>query len=168
MNQSMLFERPGDCRLRLEIVMSLTMFRQLLYLAAAALVLIGCDRSSSGPQVVEVTGVVTLNGAAVEGANVVFSPAGDGDPMLASQAVTNSNGQFSLSTHVGGGNFKSGIAPGKYSVAVTKLDTAAIKSTLAPPKNLLPAKYASPKSSGLNLEVVAGQENDFKVALEGK
>jgi hypothetical protein len=99
---------------------------------------------------------------------VVFYPADSGDQTLASQAVTDSNGQFVLSTHVGGGNFKSGIVTGKYGVAISKLDTAAITSTLAPPKNLLPKKYASPKSSGLNAEVIAGQANDFKFALEGK
>jgi hypothetical protein len=148
--------------------MVLPMFRQFMFMAFVVVVFIGCGQSSDGPQVVDATGMVTFNGSAVEGANVVFTPVGDDNPMLASQAVTDSNGQFSLSTHVGGGNFKPGIVPGRYSVAVTKLDTAAIKSTLAPPKNLLPAKYASPKSSGFNVEVVAGQENDFKIPLEGK
>jgi hypothetical protein len=84
---------------------------------------------------------------------------------LASQSVTDAQGRFELSTHVGAGKFKPGIVPGKYSVAIAKLDTASIATTLAPPKNLLPKKYADPKTSGLVAEVVEGRENDFEFPL---
>jgi hypothetical protein len=129
----------------------------------------GCGGTKSGPATVEVTGTVTLNRAPIDGASVLFSPdIGSSDGRLASQATTDSAGRFTLSTHVGGGKFKSGIVPGKYVVSVTKLDTAAAKNTFSPPKNLLPPKYADPKTSLLNADVGAGQTNDFQFPLKGE
>ena len=128
-------------------------------------VLLGCGPSTSGPNTVEVTGTVTYQGAPVEGANVIFQPATGSDQTMGSQAVTDSQGRFKLSTHVGGGKFKSGIAPGKYAVTINKLDTASISNTLAPPKDLLPKNYGNPKTSGLSADVSFEQENDFKFAL---
>src|SRR5436305_450221 len=106
----------------------------------------GCHRAASGPATIEVTGTVSMDGTPVEGAVVVFTPAGAPDSRLASQASTDGDGRFRLKTHIGGGNFKPGIVPGQYAVTITKLDTAAIKTTFAPPKNLLPRKYADPKT----------------------
>jgi hypothetical protein len=141
-------------------------------LVAAALcfvALVGCGGPKGGPATVEVTGAVTLNGSAVDGASVLFSPEiGSSDGRLASQATTDNQGRFKLSTHVVGGKYKSGIVPGKYVVAITKLDTAPAKNTFAPPKNLLPPKYADPKSSKLTADVVAGQPNDFPFSLKSE
>jgi hypothetical protein len=111
-----------------------------------------------------VTGTVTLGGNPVEGANVVFHPLEDA-AALASQGSTNAEGRFVMTTHVGGGKFEPGIAAGTYAVTITKLDTAAIANTAAPPQNLLPPKYASPTSTALKAIVVAGKENDFPFAL---
>jgi hypothetical protein len=128
----------------------------------------GCDKSK-GPATVEVTGTVTLNGAPLEGANLLFSPGiGSNDARLASQATTSSDGKFRLETHIGGGKFKPGIVAGKYDVTITKLDTAAAKNTFSPPKNLLPAKYADAKTSPFKADVVAGQKNDFPLALKNE
>jgi hypothetical protein len=114
-----------------------------------------------------VTGTVTLNGGPVESASVLFTPAvGSTDNRLASQAITDSQGRFQLSTHIGGGKFKSGIVPGKYSVAITKPDPAAPKNAYTAPKNLLPPKYADPVSSQLKAEIIAGQPNDFPFPLK--
>jgi hypothetical protein len=101
----------------------------------------------------------------VEGANVIFQPIEGSASTLASQSVTDASGRFELSTHVGAGKFKPGIVPGTYSVVITKLDTAGISTTLAPPKNVLPKKYANANTSGLTANVTAGQENDFDFAL---
>lgn len=133
------------------------------------LALTGCGAPKGGPATVDVTGVVTLNGTAVDEASVLFTPdIGSSDGRLASQATTDSGGRFKLSTHVGGGEFKPGIVPGNYVVAITKLDTAASKNTVAPPKNLLPRKYADPKSSQLKAEVAVGQANDFQFPLKSE
>jgi hypothetical protein len=129
----------------------------------------GCGGTKGGPATIEVTGTVTLNGAPIDGASVLFSPdIGSSDGRLASQATTDTAGRFKLSTHIGGGKFKPGIVPGKYVVSVTKLDTAAAKNTFTAPKNLLPPKYADAKTSLLSADVVAGQANDFQFALKGE
>jgi hypothetical protein len=129
--------------------------------------LAGCSGVKSGPATVEVTGTVTINGSPVDEAIVLFTPEiGASDGRLASQATTDSEGRFKLTTHVGGGKFKSGIVPGKYEVAITKLDPAAVKNPFSPPKNLLPPKYADPKTSQLKAQVAAGQTNHFQFPLK--
>lgn len=125
----------------------------------------GCA-GSQGPETVEVTGTVTMDGNPVEGANVVFHPLEGGEGVLASQSVTNAEGQFQLTTHVGGGKYKPGIVAGKYAIVITKLDKAAISTTFAPPQNLLPKKYSNPATSGLTAEVVVGRPNEFEFPLE--
>ena len=143
--------------------------RQLVLAAMCLVTVPGCGGTKSGPATVEVTGTVTLNGAPIDGASVLFSPdIGSSDGRLASQATTDTAGRFKLSTHVGGGKFKSGMVPGKYVVSITKLDTAAAKNTFTPPKNLLPPKYADPKTSLLNAEVAVGQANDFQFPLKSE
>jgi hypothetical protein len=129
----------------------------------------GCGGTKSGPATVDVTGTVMLNGAAVDGATVLFSPdIGSNDSRLSSQATTDSTGRFNLSTHVGGGKFKSGIVSGKYVVAISKLDTAPAKNTFTAPKNLLPPRYADPKTSTFKADVAAGQANDFQFQLKNE
>jgi hypothetical protein len=143
--------------------------RPVFLVATCLVALAGCGGTKGGPATVDVTGTVTLNGAAVDGASILFSPEiGSSDGRLASQATTDSAGRFKLSTHVGGGKFKSGIVPGKYVVAITKLDTAAAKNTYTPPKNLLPPKYADPKTSLLTADVAVGQANDFQFPLKSE
>jgi hypothetical protein len=128
-------------------------------------ILAGCDSSPAGPETVAVTGTVTFRGSPVEGANVIFQPLDESDSTLASQAVTDRNGRFELTTHVGAGKFKPGIVPGKYAVTITKLDTASISSTAAPPKNMLPQKYANSNTSGLTANVSSAESNGFNFSL---
>jgi hypothetical protein len=133
--------------------------------ALCAASLVGCTDSPTGPETVNVTGTVSYQGNPVAGANVLFQPIDGSSDTLASQSLTDETGRFELSTHVGGGKFKPGIVPDKYAVTITKLDTASISTTLAPPKNLLPKKYGNAKTSGLSADVAAGKENDFEFAL---
>ena len=128
---------------------------------------VGCGGTKGGPPTVEVTGTVTMNDSPAEGATVLFSPeVGTGDGRLASQATSDAAGRFKLSTHIGGGNYKSGIVPGKYVVTVVKLENTAAKNVYTAPKNLLPPKYADPKSTPFKVDVVAGQANDFPLAVK--
>jgi len=133
--------------------------------AIVAAAVVGCGQTKSGPATVDVDGTVTLNGAPVEGANVVFYPSAAGDARRASEATTDAEGRFHLSTNLGGGKLKSGIAPGQYAVAISKLDKASIKDIVGPPKNLLPRKYADPKTSQLTASVVESGENHFAFPL---
>src|SRR5688572_7259469 len=80
--------------------------------------LAGCG-SGSGPTTVIVTGTVTMDGKPLAGANVVFHPLDGAETALASQAVTDAEGRFELTTHAGGGKFKPGASPGSYIVAIT-------------------------------------------------
>ena len=72
------------------------------------------------------------------------------------------------SASLAGGAATPGIVPGRYAIAVSKLDTAAIATTFAPPKDVLPKKYGDPKTSGLTADVAMGRENDFVFALTSK
>jgi hypothetical protein len=127
----------------------------------------GCRDSKTGPATVEVAGTLTLDGNPLEGASVIFSPGlGSDDGRLSSQATSDKDGRFRLSTHVGLGKTKSGIVPGKYDVTVVKTDPSSVKNTLSPPKNLLPSKYADAKTSGFKADVVAGKANEFPFELK--
>jgi hypothetical protein len=130
-------------------------------------VICGCG-APEGPDTVEVTGIVTMSGKPVEAANVIFQPLDDGAAVLPSQSGTNADGRFELQTHIGSGKYKPGIVPGKYAVVITKFNTAAISSTLSPPQNVLPKKYANPSTSGLTATVVPGQANSFEFPLEAE
>jgi hypothetical protein len=133
---------------------------------SSVLAICGCT-GSSGPETVEVVGTITMDGKPIEGANVIFHPIGTATNVLASQATTNADGRFELSTHVGKGEFKRGVVPGEYAVAVAKLDTAAIAKTYAPPSNLLPKRFANPETSELKATVAADQVNDFPFRVDG-
>ena len=73
--------------------------RRMLFVAAWLLVAAGCS-GPKGPARVTVTGTVTLDGKAVEGANVIFHPL-EGTDALASQAFTDSVGRFEMATRRG-------------------------------------------------------------------
>jgi hypothetical protein len=136
-----------------------------IFVAVSVLAPGGCG--SRQPDTVEVTGIVTMNGQAIDGANVVFYPVAN-EGGLACQARTDDSGRFQLRTHVGRGAYRAGIAAGTYAVTVSKFDTESISKTLGPPANLLPAKYANQSTSGLIAEVAAQRENHFEFSLDGE
>jgi hypothetical protein len=146
--------------------MSYCLRHRILSAVMFPIVFPGCHGSPQGPEIVEVRGIVIYEGSPIEGANVIFSPV-DPNRTLASQSVTDREGRFELSTYVGDGELRPGIAPGKYAVAITKFDTDSISTTHAPPKDVLPKKYGSPKTSGLTADVAKGRENSFEFALLG-
>jgi hypothetical protein len=92
---------------------SLSMNRCFGFLAlTACCYLVGCN--GSNPSTSPVSGVVTLDGKAVEGASVVFNPV---DPALRpAMGITDAQGKYVL------GTFKAddGAMPGQYKVTVTK------------------------------------------------
>ncbi len=143
--------------------------------------LLGCNAGSDSLDTIAVSGVVTLKGSPVEGASVTFVPAGSGQSAV---GLTDSAGKYALTTLTSG----DGALPGQYKVIVTKYEGATDAgggSTAAPlpngdmpdsyggaapdaepAKNLLPAKYASPDTSGLAAEVKAGSPSTHDFALE--
>ncbi|QDU37985.1 hypothetical protein Mal4_23040 [Maioricimonas rarisocia] len=82
-----------------------------------ALMVTGCSSSpDDAPELVEYTGVVTLDGQPLGDAVVMFHPTQPGLNGAAGQ--TNADGEFSLVT----GN-RSGVTPGNYKVTVSRIVT---------------------------------------------
>jgi len=88
--------------------------------ASTAALLIGCG--GSGPKLVPVTGVVTLNGKPLEGAAVSFHPDPSNKEGLPGEDITGPQGNYKITT-----NGRSGVVPGKYHIVVTKVLTDATK-----------------------------------------
>lgn len=146
----------------------------------------GCGSRSRGniPQTAPVSGTVTLDGQPVDGATVVFVPTGT--PAYGAYAVTDSKGHFSLKSS----ETVSGAVPGKYLVQVTKLVTdtsgkqfvvaedvehAALASGGSAPstgvsatRNVLPEKYANPKTSGIEVTVPAEGLQNLEIKLSSQ
>ena len=156
--------------------------KQLLVLMvclACCALLAGCRGGTSNPATVPVTGTVTLNGEAVEGATVTFT--GEGSPRPAT-GTTDAQGKFSLTSF----EPDDGAAPGDYAITITKYaDTAGGANpdevdTTSPdamygdggpdaggPKNALPAKYEVMTNTPLKETVTAGEDNNFTFNLDG-
>lgn len=139
---------------------------------------VGCSGGGGGgnhPDTVAVTGTVTYNGSAVDGATVVFSPAGGSQE--SAFGTTDSSGAFSLKTHWGA----DGAVPGKYKITVMKTegevagsgDGEEVEMVIeeegsAKPSAIshsLPTKYNSAASTDLEEEVTAGGDNNFDLTL---
>ena len=142
----------------------MTWLRPTLVIAISVMISgAGCSGGDSGPATYPVTGTVELNGQAVADASLTFHPQGEGTP---AQAETDDGGQFSVSTYFDlGKRQKPGMTPGKYTVTIAKLDLESIRSTGQPPKNLLPPKYDSQRTSGLEATVTAEGPNEYQFEL---
>lgn len=135
---------------------------------------------SSGPEMIPVRGVVTLDGKPVEGATVGFAPKAAGRPAT---GTTDAAGQFSLTTFEPG----DGAVPGEHVVTVSKIKSSGQQfdmssvpagSDAMPLSGATPAggikiqwevppKYADPKTSGFTINVKSGME-PVKLELESK
>lgn len=134
--------------------------------------LVGCPGGGDAdhPDTVSVTGTVTYNGSAVEGATVTFSPTASGGS--ASIGTTDASGKFTLQSQWG----TKGAVAGSYAVAISKTEVQggagdaeeAPADDNAPPAEItehLPEKYKSAQTSELTAEVKADGDNDFKFDL---
>lgn len=159
--------------------------RVVLLLLCVALV-VGCQPAGADrPATFKVTGAVTMDGAPLEGASVMFVP--KTPPGNAASGTTDAGGKYALSTFGG----DDGAVPGDYFVVIRKYEAAAPAAApaggaAAPAggeveqdanfsgavvteegsKNLLPEKYASPATSGFTATVEA-KDNTFDFPLEG-
>ena len=118
---------------------------------------VGCGKS--GPEMAPVSGVVTLDGAPVANASVMFMPEGGGRPAT---GLTDAQGKFALETMEPG----DGALVGKHKVTVTGVKTTGIEATedglsgsVDPSKVreewFVPQKYSKPDTSGLTQEVAS-------------
>jgi hypothetical protein len=125
---------------------------ELLLLICIGL-LCGCG---SGDGLAPVHGLVLLDGKPVEGAAVMFEHDSGGVPAT---GITDANGEFSLTTAGQG----VGATIGHNSVSVAKQVIAQPnrkieESEIVEMKSETPVKYASPRTSGLNIEVKRGMQ----------
>lgn len=120
----------------------------------------GCG-DSGRPHTVPVTGTVTFAGSPVAGADVTFL--GKQGPLAAGR--TDEQGRFQLMTFTAG----DGAVPGAYLVGISKREKVVDPQNPNDPypqfRDVLPAKYGNPESSGLTATVDASQRNDIGFAL---
>ncbi len=141
------------------------------YLAGLSAFL-GCNSAGGNlPKTVPATGVVTLDGKPVDGAQVVLVPAGQ--EATGATAVTDSSGRFALRAYPE----KDGAIPGEYKVQVSK--TIQVKVEGAAKGSVdggdpvrfeygVPAKYTGFKSSGLSVTIPDTGIRDINLALTSK
>ena len=130
-----------------------------LFLASLALALPAAGCSQAKPATAPVTGRVLLDGKPVAAAAVMFEPLDGGVPARGS---TGADGSFTLSTFAR----DDGALVGRHRVSISKFVTEGVAANelgleAAPgppglqPKAALPARYADPKTSGLEATVEA-------------
>lgn len=144
----------------------------------------GCGDPGIGA--VPVTGTITVDGTAMEGVMVVYTPA-DGSTGRAASGRTDAAGKYILTTEING----DGAIPGEYKIAVTKhenadddlpkevdpddeasldniygeLDTSKDQKS----KNLIHAQYENPLGSGLSATVTDDEsKNVFDFDVKGR
>ena len=144
----------------------------LWFILAAIGLEIGCNASDS--RLAPVQGIVIYNGKPVSAAEVRFI--GSNASRFA-VGETDEQGHFSLTTYQPG----DGAFIGKHRVTIIKMASSSAASTKSYEdidaameaeaqrqsisKSALPARYADPKTSDQELEVLPG-ENDFTITLE--
>lgn len=142
--------------------------RSVLQLALVTMVgclfVAGCGQT--GERTYGVSGIVTLNNEPVSDAVVTFLPVAGGQPVV---AKTDATGRFTASAPAGQYRVKleKFVAEGQQSTAAAGGEYQEAAPDVTPPgsRNVLPAKYADPSTSGFQVEVKAG-DNSFTFNLE--
>jgi hypothetical protein len=132
------------------------------------LLVIGIGCSGGSANMAQVTGSVTYRGQPLPDAQVSFAPA-DGGPIATGR--TDSSGKFRLGTLAA----DDGARVGKHRISIVARGPdrppragetgSGMPGESMPGDPLIPAKYFSAETSGLEREVVRGS-NDFSIALE--
>ena len=120
-------------------------------LLAFCVLLTGCKKDAGLKGLVPAKGKITFNDVPVEGASIGFSPNFTGMNARTADTASNENGEFIIQAF-----------PGEYTVAVRKLVSDKTNT-----KNVLPAKYANAKTSGLTVTVAKGMA-PLELKLGGK
>jgi hypothetical protein len=154
----------------------------------AVLATVGCG-TKKRLDTVPVSGTVTLDGTAVEGASVVFAPTKSGG--MAASGATDASGRYKLTTR----DPNDGALAGSYSVMVSKTEVQGSASEAFKPgmsreeaekvaeayrkapkgkkaatqtKEHLPAKYKNPATSDFKADVIKGGQTEFNFELKSK
>lgn len=130
----------------------------LFSIAMLALLMAGCGPSADLPEVVPVSGTVTLDGEPLSGATVVFIPTGS-TAGRAAQGGTDATGRYELSS-----GEQKGAPAGEFKVVVQKWvmpDGSDFKGGEMSPleagaQEKLPARYSSEEATELKATVPGG------------
>ncbi|QDS90205.1 hypothetical protein EC9_44120 [Rosistilla ulvae] len=119
-----------------------------------------------------VSGIVTLDGQPVEGAQVIFQPAGESQQNLLGTGETDASGRFSLVTVQAG----EGAVAGTHNVSVSKRVVTGVNTDAdvdleifvpsVTEENQLPEIYNAFETSGLTFDVSDQQATEISIALE--
>ena len=128
---------------------------RVVWLIPLTLLVAGC---SDEPKLHRVAGTITLDGKAVEGAGVVFNPVAEDGALAAGK--TDAQGRYELRT-----GEKEGGLVGEYQVTVLLTKAEGPKDPGVEDKRkmtyLVPKKYSSRETSGLEAEVPGKDAYDF-------
>jgi hypothetical protein len=140
--------------------------KQLLYskhnaaVVLAALMMVtglGCSKSESRVPVHPVLGAIQFRGQPAVGAFVSLVPKTALDGVPNPRATVAKDGSFTVSTYDG----NDGAPEGEYVVTVQWYKPVRQGNDLVGGPNVLPAKYASPRTSDVSIHIAAG-ENRLK------
>ena len=155
---------------------------QLLGIALVLIGIGGCSKPSA--DLAKASGLVTLDGVPVPEAKIMFHPVAGG--ARTSYGTTNEKGEFKASTF----GMYDGALVGHHQVTITKVDTSTqakvdpkqgymgggYDQMMAPkamaknikPAFVIPAKYSVKETSGIEVDVVKGESNNFPFDLKTK
>jgi len=125
-----------------------------------------CSSHSDDPTTSPVTGLVTFDGSPVAGAIVTFSPKA-GSSATAAQTKTDAEGKFDVQIFLDmGKRTQRGLMPADYQISIIQMKNPSGEVLrIMTPKNLLPKKYASLQTSGLETTVSADGKNEILLEL---
>ena len=116
---------------------------------------LGCGGHQSN--MAEVTGKVLVDGQPLTTGRVNTLP----ERGRGAQGTINSEGEFTLSS----GDLGSGALVGLHHVAVVAVEESPNMGPEAPRKSLIPMRYANAETSGLTIDVKAGEPNEVVLEL---
>jgi hypothetical protein len=150
----------------------------------AALAIVGCSNADDRwtkdlPRTVPASGVVLLDGAPLEGATVAIMQL-ESEENYSAKGLTDSEGYVELNAYTA----KPGAVPGSYQVMIVK--TVEVNAEVPSPaelgvdaghaaespdanlswKNVLPARYADPVTSGLTAEIPEEGTSELRFELK--
>lgn len=138
-----------------------TLLPLTLIAAVMAMAIVGCGHSDRAA-VYPAEGRVVWNGQPLAGAQVVLYPQGQSDAKtVPARAQTDSEGRFRLSTY----GTADGAPEGEYAVTVVHYRVRQQDGGSVPGPNVLPAKYASPKTTDLRVQIAKGTNTLPTLAL---
>ncbi len=132
----------------------------LLLLSVAALV--GCSKQSKLPPLAPASGIVTVDGEPLEMGSIAFVP----------DKIQGTKGPMGYGTIGKGGRYyittakEEGALVGHHLVRIVA-DVEYDPVTNTPPRTLVHPRYTKETTSELEVEVKAGEENEFDFALDG-